>query len=589
MSAEEASLRLLAKKHALINAVQYGGKASAKAVMGKVFAERPDLKAKAREVKSIVEEVVEEVNKLSLEQQKALMQELGLSVPEKKPFEEREELPPLPNAEEYDEIVTRFAPNPDGPLTLGNARAAVVNDEYAKMYDGVFLLRFEDTDPKTKPPLVDPVLGNAYEMIKEDLKWLKCEWRKPAVVQSDRLEVYYEYAEKLLKMGYAYVCTCDRETFSRLLQESKPCPCRELPKEEHLDRWRRMLDRNRSDAFAEGEAVVRIKTDLKHPNPSVRDWAALRIINVEKHPHPRTGTRYWVWPLYNFACAIDDMLLGVTHVIRAKEHLVNTEKQSYIFFYLGAKMPTVIHHGKIKLPGIVLSKSKTLAAIREGKCKGWDDPKLGTLRALKRRGFLPEAVRQLMIKIGAKPTDITVSWEIIYAINRKLVDPVAPRFFFIKNPALLRVREVPSREVQVSFNRFPSRDRALEARYEIVAENGEIELLVPKEDLRKQGSVIRLMHLFNVKLEGMEGTSAIATYHSKSVDEAPASAPIIQWLLPERTTRVVLVRPEGLEEGLSETDLREVSVGTVVQFMRYCFARVDEKQSEKVVAYYAHD
>jgi len=208
---------------------------------------------------------------------------------------------------------------------LGSARAIILCYEYAKMYNGLFYLRFEDTDPRLKKSAMQ-----FYDLIREDIVWLRCEWNAE-FIQSDRLPLYYEHAEKILRDGNAYVCTCKRKEFREKVMTRQPCPCRSLTPEENLARWKHMLD----GTYGEGEAVVRIKTDLDHPNPAVRDWPALRIIDTEKYSHPRVGSKYRVWPLYNFACGVDDHLMGVTYIIRGKEHLTNQTRQEYMYRHFG--------------------------------------------------------------------------------------------------------------------------------------------------------------------------------------------------------------------------------------------------------------
>ena len=223
-------------------------------------------------------------------------------------------LPPLPNADEYDQIVTRFAPNPDFVLHLGSVRAIILSHDYARLYKGKFIIRFEDTDPRLKKSALE-----YYDAIREDLRWLLCPWDEE-YVQSDRLPTYYDYAAKLLEQGDIYICTCERKSFTLRINAGQACPCRPKNPSENLRDWQKMLD----GGFSEGEAVVRVKTELTHPNPAVRDWPALRVIDTAKYPHPRVGSKYRVWPLYNWSAGIDDHLMGVTHVFRGKEHLSNS-------------------------------------------------------------------------------------------------------------------------------------------------------------------------------------------------------------------------------------------------------------------------
>ncbi|RLE99312.1 MAG: glutamate--tRNA ligase, partial [Thermoprotei archaeon] len=203
-------VRRLALVYALQNAVRYGGRAMVKPVVSKLLGSRPELRSMAREVVKLVEEVVAEVNSMGLEKQRELLERLRPeALEEERRDEERRGLPPLPRAEKG-RVVTRFAPNPDFVLHLGSARPAIISYEYARMYGGRFILRFEDTDPKTKPPMPE-----AYEMIREDLKWLGLKWDEEHI-QSLRMKVYYEHARRLIELGGAYVCTCSPERVREL-------------------------------------------------------------------------------------------------------------------------------------------------------------------------------------------------------------------------------------------------------------------------------------------------------------------------------------------------------------------------------------
>jgi glutamyl-tRNA synthetase len=427
-------LRELVRRAVLLNALQHGGKAQAVAIVGKIIGERQELKTKAKELSGLINKVVKEVNSLSIEEQKRIVEEEWPAVLKKEKAEEEEKrLPPLPNASKYKQIVTRFSPNPDCVLHLGSARAIILSHDYARLYKGKFILRFEDTDPKVKKPVLE-----FYKRIKEDLDWLECK-ADEEYIQSDRLPIYYKYAERLLREGNAYVCTCKPEQFRKKALSREPCTSRRLAVEENLERWKRMIEGD----YSEGEAVVRIKTDLNHPNPAVRDWPALRIIDADKYPHPRVNSKYRVWPLYNMAAGVDDHLMGVTHVIRGKEHLTNKVRQEYMYKHLGWKYPEAIHYGRLKITGAFLSKSKIVQGIRNRLYKGWDDPRLATFAALRKRGITPDAIKKMIIDIGPKTADVTLSWENLYAYNRKILDLQSNRYFFVSEPIELRVKHVP--------------------------------------------------------------------------------------------------------------------------------------------------
>ena len=195
--------------------------------------------------------------------------------------------------------------------------------------------------------------------------------------------------------------------------------------------------------YTEGQAVVRVKTELEHPNPAVRDWPALRIIDTKKYPHPRVGSKYIVWPLYNLAAGLDDHLMGMTHIIRGKEHYTNMVRQKYMYKHLGWEYPEAIHYGRLKITGAFLSKSKIVAGIKEGTYAGFDDPRLGTFAALRKRGITPEAIKKMIIDVGIKSNDVTFSWENLYSYNRKILDASSNRYFFVSEPIELKVTQVP--------------------------------------------------------------------------------------------------------------------------------------------------
>ena len=576
----EAELRETIRKIALVNAVNYEGKAQVGSVTRKFFAEKPEFRQRAREIIKIIREVVNEVNRLSLEEQRRIVGEKWPESLIKKRAEEKKGLPPLPNVEKYRVVVTRFSPNPDCVLHLGSARAIILCYEYAKMYKGKFILRFEDTDPRLKRSAL-----MFYDAIREDLLWLGCKWDEE-YIQSDRLPIYYEHAEGLLEMGKAYVCTCPKEEFRKMVLAKKPCPCRDLPPETQLERWQHMLD----GTYAEGEAVVRIKTDLNHPNPAVREWPALRIIDTEKYPHPRVGSKYRVWPLYNFACGIDDHLLGITHIIRGKEHLTNMERQKYMYQHFGWEYPEAIHYGRLKITGAYLSKSKIVEGIQQGLFSGWDDPRLATLIALRKRGINPEAIRKLIIDIGPKTADVTLSWENLYAYNRKIVDPKANRYFFINNPVELTVKGV-SKPYKAKLHLHPDYPERGFRTLEVKPQDGKALFWISNDDLKllETGKVIRLMELFNIKIEKVAVYAVEAAFHSESYEKArQMKAPLIHWLPINYGIPCKVVMPDAtVAEGVAEKTCAKLKPGTIVQFERFGFVRIDSL-NEKLVAYYAH-
>ncbi|MBI5884497.1 glutamate--tRNA ligase, partial [archaeon] len=440
-------------KHALKNALEHEGKAQAGAVVGKVLALFPEAKKDLAGISSEIKAVVEKVNKLKLEEARERLK-LFEGKYELQKKEKREGLPELEwfiSGEE--KCRTRFAPNPNGPFHLGGARQAILSWLYARKYNGEFILRFDDTDPKIKKPI-----PNAYEMILEDLAWLGIK-PKEVYYASDRMEIYYEFMKKAIDRNAAYVCTCNQEEWHKLKEAGEACPCRQNSREENLNRFEKMLGHE----FKEGQAVLVIKTDLNHPDPSIRDWIAARI--VDEPDNPKVGKEFKVWPMYNFASAVDDHETEVTLIIRGQEHAQNTSKQKYLYDAFGWAYPHSIHTGRLSLEGVMLSKSLIKEGFEKGEIKGWDDVKLGTIRAFKRRGYQPEALAKLIEGFGIKPSDVTVSSENLNALNRDMVKDKVLYFAFIQDP--IRVDVGYSKEALAKFPLHPDHPEKGSRNYEI--------------------------------------------------------------------------------------------------------------------------
>jgi glutamyl-tRNA synthetase len=571
-------IRDAAIKYSVLNATEHEGKAQIGSVLGRIMAEFPELRNRAKEVTPIIENSVALVNSWTKKKQEIMLQENWPELLEVEKEEEDEKtLPPLENVEEYTMIKTRFAPNPDGALHLGSAEPIIFCDEYAKIYDGHFILRYEDTSTDVKPPILE-----MYDWIQEDLDWLGVKVDEK-YIQSDRIPIYHEYAEKLIEKGKAYVCVCDPERFRKLYMEKRPCPCRRLNPQVNLERWEKMLN----GTYDQGEAVVRVKTDIEHPNPAVRDWPALRISDS---PHPRVETKYRVWPLYNFSCAIDDHLMDVTHIIRGKEHDVNTTRQKYVYQYFGWDYPEIINVGRVGLEDAILSKSQIRKGIEEGLYSGWDDPRLGTLRALKRRGLQPETIRKIMIQIGPKPINVMLSWDNIAAENRKLIDPIANRYTFIQNPVPLRVTDIVGRPV-AHLPRHPDHPDRGDRNYEVMAKHGVAMFRIPKEDVDEMnpGDLVRLMGLMNIEILESNGEEVKATFHSIDYQKArDEDFPFINWLPGDVGIPTRVVMPDAtVTEGIAEPEVLTLETGDMIQFERFGFVRVDNPEPFKV--YYAHN
>ena len=558
----------LAYKYALKNAVEHDGKASVGAVVGKIFVERPDLKEKAKEIIPIVKKAVEAVNSLSPSKQREEMEKYDYSALQRR---ERKGLPELPNVDKYERVATRFPPEPGGYIHLGNLRSALVSYLYARKYNGTFILRFEDTNP-TKPKLP------YYDAIREDLKAVGIKWDKE-IIESDRIPMYYDYARKLIESGLGYVCTCSAEEMRKYREEKKACPHRNQSVEENLELWDKMLE----GAFGEGEAVLRLKIDPAHPNPAMRDPVLFRIITSV--PHPKTGYKYHVYPLYNFACAIEDGL-EVTHVLRGKEHQTNGEIQRIIQQAVGLPTPEFIHFGRIhvedKDSSITMGKRYIRQALREGIIEGWGDVRVPTVRSLLNRGILPETLWEFFEEIGPKKSDLHVDMEYIYGINRKKLDEKAKRFFFVEDPVELVVENAPAVEAKIPYH--PDHPEYGERTYRF--NEGVHRIFIARKDVPKKGDEIRLMHLYNVRVKEI-GDTVIAEYSGDEIKKIRK----IQWvpIIGESTIDAEILHPSGAKmSGAIEYWAQGLKEGDIVQLERVCFARVKSNQGEKISFYWAH-
>ena len=546
-------------RHALLNAAKHKGSANPGAVMGSIMSNEPELRSRAKEVGPMSAKIVAKVNALSAEEQASEMERLGVEVETKKPKAKETGLQELPGT--HENIVLRFAPNPSGPLHIGHSRAAVPNAEYVKRHNGKLILRIEDTDPKR-------VYEPAYEMIPEDLEWLGVK-ADEIIYQSDRFEIYYDIARQLIEKGAAYMCTCDGATFKELKDSCRPCPCRDNSVEENMELW------DKFDTMEAGEAVLRVKTDINHKNPAIRDWVAMRLEDAE---HPRLGTKYRIYPMMNFSVSVDDHLMGLTHVLRGKDHLANTEKQKYLYDHMGWDVPEYIHYGRLKMEDIALSTSKAKQGIEQGVYSGWDDPRLGTLRAIARRGIQAKTIYDLIIEIGVKMADSAISWKKIYGQNRNFLEPIANRYFFCENPQRVTVEGYSDGNLDIER---PLHADHLDRGNRHLPFDGEVYLA--ESDIND--GILRLMDAINVEITGND-----IKYHSTSFEDARAvKARIIQWVPVEDNVNVKIVMGDAsLKTGLGEGALKGLEVGDIVQFERVGFARLDEITDDELVFYFAH-
>jgi len=278
---------------------------------------------------------------------------------------------------------------------------------------------------------------------------------------------------------------------------------------------------------------------------------------------------------------VDDHLLNITHVLRGKDHLANSEKQKYLYHHFGWTVPEFIHYGRLKMEDVALSTSQARKGIDDGVYTGWDDPRLGTLRAISKRGIKKETLKELMLEIGVKIADTTITWKKIYGLNRNILEEKANRYFAVFHPQKLTIKGLPESSKgiikRLKHPDFPDRG------YRMLPFNGIVYL--DQTDLeRNENKVLRLMDAVNIIFKDEK-----TVFHSSSLEQARKyKAHIVQWVPATSSQDVELVMPDNtILKGLAEPSITELNPNDVVQLERVGFARLDEIQPKKRF-YFAH-
>ncbi|MBT3463568.1 hypothetical protein HN451_01160 [archaeon] len=397
------------KAYALKNAIEHEGKAAKGSIINSLFNHGLEKKDIPKIIPQI-QEIIEKINNWELFDQKQEFTKLANIIGHRK---EREGLNPLPKAKKG-KVITRMSPSPSGPLHIGHILTILPNFLYTQKYGGKFYIRIEDTNPET-------VYKPAYEMIKKESKWI-CKNQVEFIIQSERLELYYAYAEKLINKKAVYVCTCSQEQFKEFISKKTDCPCRKLDKKEQLIRWQKMLS-NEKNSYKDGDAVLRFKSGMKLKNPAMRDFPLARI---NTHSHPLQKNKYKLWPLMNLAVTVDDIELKMTHIIRGKDHKDNAKRQKMIYkaLNLEKKFPWTGFIGMMHFKDLEFSSRKMRADIESKKYKSWDDPRLPTVAAIIKQGYKQEAFYAFAEQRGISEVDKTITkkdfFEVIDNFNKNI-------------------------------------------------------------------------------------------------------------------------------------------------------------------------
>ena len=343
-------------------------------------------------------------------------------------------------------VHTRFPPEPNAYLHIGHAKASLLNCWIAREFGGRFNLRFDDTNPeKEEQEYVDS--------IKRDLRWLGVDWEDRELYASDYFERLYEYAVALIRKGSAYVDSLSAEEMSRLRGTAvkgqdriETLPGRESPYrdrriEENLDLFERM----RAGEFDEGAHVLRAKIDMAHPNLNMRDPVMYRILKARHH---RTGDRWCIYPTYDWAHGQSDSIEGITHSICTLEFEDHRSLYDWFLDELGVHHPQQIEFARLNLTYTIVSKRRLLEIVRGGHVRGWDDPRMPTLGALRRRGIPPEAIHDFIRRIGVSKADSVVDYALFESAVREHLNRTAPRVMAVLRPLRVVIENYPEGRVE---------------------------------------------------------------------------------------------------------------------------------------------
>ncbi|MDO8624965.1 MAG: glutamate--tRNA ligase [Candidatus Diapherotrites archaeon] len=550
-------------KYAIKNAALHDGKADVGALVGKLKALFSDTDIK--ELAKIAKETVAKVNAMKLAEIEKRFQAFEAEGYELKPKEKEKGLAPLDWADAGEKVITRFAPNPNGPMHIGHCRAAILSAEYAKKYKGEFLLRFEDTDPKIKKPL-----ENAEKLFLADLKWLGY---APDTVSwaSSRFDTYYEYMKKVLRQGNAYVCTCDNEQFKKMKNKGIACPHRGIEPALQLAELEKML----KHVHKEGQAVLRMKTDLKHPDLSVRDWWAAKI--VDHVEYSRLKNRH-VFPSFNFQNAIDDHEERVTLILRGVQHTQNAVKQQYLYKYLGWTFPHIIHFGLVKMKGILLSKSRIAELMKnDSSFLGFADPRLGTVEAFREKGFVAQVIVDEIMELGTRPNDATVSLARLEDRNKGFIDRESKRFIWLESPVEVIVNN--AEKMTAHLENYPGDKSAGVRTYDLKTGKAEFWIARNEAEQLKLGAIFRLKHAYNCRVVKKDGKKIDCEFVSM---EHKTGIPIVNWLLPAHAQKVqVRMLDASTLSGYSEKLLGKEPAGAHVRFEDFGYLAVKKQEKDQ--------
>jgi glutaminyl-tRNA synthetase len=409
-------------------------------------------------------------------------------------------------------VHTRFPPEPNGYLHIGHAKSICLNFGLAQEYRGKCNLRFDDTNPCKEE--VEYV-----ESIKKDVRWLGFDWDDREFYASDYFEKLYEYALQLIKIGKAYVCDLSAEQIKQfrgtLTEPGKESPYRNRPAEENLELFKKM----RQGEFKDGERVLRAKIDMASPNLNMRDPVIYRILHESHH---RTGDKWCIYPMYDFAHGLCDSIEGITHSLCTLEFEDHRPLYDWFLEELDVFRSQQIEFARLNLSYTVMSKRKLLELVKEGHVKSWDDPRMPTVSGLRRRGYTPESIRDFCDKIGLAKRESVVEIEMLEHCLRDDQNKRAHRVMAVLDPLEVIIDNYPEGKVEhLDAENNPEDDsmgkRKVPFSRHLYIEKNDFNENPPKKYFRlAPGQEVRLKHAYYItcqRIDKDKNTGEIKTIH----------------------------------------------------------------------------
>jgi glutaminyl-tRNA synthetase len=508
-------------------------------------------------------------------------------------------------------VHTRFPPEPNGYLHIGHAKAVHIAWGLAQEFGGKFNLRFDDTNPeKEETEFVEGIMA--------DVRWLGADWEDRLFHASDYFDTLYEWAQHLVREGKAYVCSLTedqvREYRGTVKEAGRPSPDRDRPAAESLD----LLERMKKGEFAEGEYTLRAKIDMAHPNMKMRDPLLYRIKHLAHH---RTGDQWHIYPMYDYTHGQSDAIEGITHSTCSLEFQVN--RPLYDWFIENLPVPQVprqYEFARLNLTYTVMSKRKLRRLVEEQHVTGWDDPRMPTLKAMRRRGYTPEAIKEFCDRIGVAKADSTVDFSLLEWAVREHLNRVAPRYMAVLRPLKVVITNYPEDQVEMVTCVNNPEDESAGTREvpfsrEIWIERDDFREEAPRKFFRlKPGAEVRLKHAYYITCDEVikddqgEITELRCTYDPESKGgSTPDGRKVrgtLHWVSCQHAVEAEVrlydhlfkdpfpeesgdflenLNPDSLEvltDAKLEPITRDLDPGTRMQFMRNGYFCVDVNDSE---------